>query len=230
MIWITGDTHGEFTRFASKNFPEGKTLTKDDCMIVLGDFGGIWDVNESQKEEQYWIDWLTQKPWTTLFLAGNHENYDRLNALPEARKFGSVVGKVNDSIFYLKSGEIYTIDNKKLFVFGGAKSEDKDQRIEYISWWKQEEPSCTEYDKGLDNLEKNNWQVDYILTHTAPYFIVKAIAGYLFGSAPYALTKYLDQIAAKANFRQWYIGHFHFENSFCNNKFNLIYKKIIKLD
>ena len=70
-IYITGDTHGDFRRFSADNFPEGKTLTKKDYVIICGDFGGIWDVKESSPQEKYWLDWLDRKPWTTLFVDGN---------------------------------------------------------------------------------------------------------------------------------------------------------------
>ena len=49
-IYITGDTHGDFRRFSADNFPEGKTLTKKDYVIICGDFGGIWDVKESSPQ------------------------------------------------------------------------------------------------------------------------------------------------------------------------------------
>lgn len=33
MIFITGDTHGNFTRFSTDIFPEQKDMTKDDYVI-----------------------------------------------------------------------------------------------------------------------------------------------------------------------------------------------------
>ena len=72
-IFITGDTHGDFTRFKKKIFYEQAELTKDDCVIIAGDFGGIWD---GSAEERHWLDWLEAKPFTTLFVSGNHENFD----------------------------------------------------------------------------------------------------------------------------------------------------------
>ena len=41
MIFITGDTHGDFTRFSSENFPEQKSMSTEDIAIVCGDFGGL---------------------------------------------------------------------------------------------------------------------------------------------------------------------------------------------
>ena len=50
MIFITGDTHGEIdiAKLNSKNFPQGNDLTKNDYVIILGDFGFIWK-NEPDK-------------------------------------------------------------------------------------------------------------------------------------------------------------------------------------
>ena len=39
MIYITGDTHGNFMRFSTDIFTEQKEMTKSDYIIVCGDFG-----------------------------------------------------------------------------------------------------------------------------------------------------------------------------------------------
>ena len=57
MIYIIGDTHAEFKyRFNTENFPEQKEMTKDDFVIICGDFGGVWEVQKESKEEKYWLD------------------------------------------------------------------------------------------------------------------------------------------------------------------------------
>ena len=75
MIFITGDCHGDYRRFRTDIFIEQKEMTKDDFVIVCGDFG-LWDESGEQK---YWRKWLSGKPFTTLWVDGNHENYDLLN-------------------------------------------------------------------------------------------------------------------------------------------------------
>ena len=47
-------------------------MNKDDYVIICGDFG-YWD---ESKEQKYWLKWLDGKPFTTLWVDGNHENYD----------------------------------------------------------------------------------------------------------------------------------------------------------
>ena len=41
-IFITGDTHGDFRRFRPDIFYEQEHMTKEDLVLVCGDFGGIW--------------------------------------------------------------------------------------------------------------------------------------------------------------------------------------------
>lgn len=75
-VYVTGDTHGDWmSRLKTSSFPEQKEMTKDDYVIILGDFG-LWD---NSKREKYNLDWLEDKPFTTLFVSGNHENYDILD-------------------------------------------------------------------------------------------------------------------------------------------------------
>ena len=80
MIYITGDCHREFSRFNTQNFPEQYEMTKEDYVIICGDFGGVWDYGKESKEEKHLLDWLDGKPFTTLFVSGNHEKFDRLDA------------------------------------------------------------------------------------------------------------------------------------------------------
>ena len=42
MIYVTGDCHGNFARFEQKHFSEQANMTKDDAVIIAGDFGGVW--------------------------------------------------------------------------------------------------------------------------------------------------------------------------------------------
>ena len=124
MIYITGDCHSDFTRFSTKKFPVQKDMTKNDYVIICGDFGGVWNYMYENTSEKYWLDWLNDKNFTTLFVDGNHENFTRLYEYPIKQWCGGKVHKIRDSVFHLMRGEIYNIDGKKFFTFGGASSHD----------------------------------------------------------------------------------------------------------
>jgi hypothetical protein len=227
-IFVCGDTHGgqanDLSKLTSRKFPQGKELTKDDYLIIAGDFGLIWD-NVPREEELYYTDWLADKPWTTLFVDGNHENFDRINKLPEIEKFGGKVGShYEGDIFHLKRGEIYTIGDKKIFTFGGGTSIDKANREIYISWWPQEDPSHFEFQYGMENLEKHNWKVDYVITHDCPTSIYHQ---FTFRKYQYEsqLQKYLEEIKTNLTFKKWYFGHYHEDTDF-GDKFSCLYHKV----
>lgn len=229
--FITGDIHGtnDIHRLSSKIFPTGKDLSKDDNLIISGDFGLIWD-QEQSNEEKYWLNWFQNKPWTTLFCCGNHENFERLSKLPIVEMFGGKVGKVNNSVYHLKRGEIYTINGQKIFVMGGGLSWDKKYRKEGISWWPEEQPSKEELDYAWSNLEKHNFTVDYVITHVAPYDIKDMLKmnKHDGGSKIDPLEYHLNDLRLKINFKKWYFGHMHDDDQPIE-KYICLYYKILKL-
>lgn len=85
MVYLTGDTHGDIDRFKHGKL---RWLGKRDTVVVLGDFGFVWD---DSKEEQKKLDWLRKRPYTLLFLDGSHENYDLLKQYPTEERFGGKV-------------------------------------------------------------------------------------------------------------------------------------------
>lgn len=133
MIYITGDLHADhgISKLDNKNFKKGLSLTKDDYLIITGDFGLVWD---KSKRQEYWRKWLNNKPYTTLFVDGNHECFDQLDAMPLVEWNGGKVHFVEDSIIHLTRGQIFNLQGKRFFTFGGADSIDKHSRLEGISW------------------------------------------------------------------------------------------------
>ena len=149
------DCHGDFTRFSNDNFPQGKNLTKEDYIIILGDCGLIWSQKED-KNEIYWKDWLENKPWTTLFIAGNHCNFDRLEQYPIEEWNGGRVSFLRPSVIYLQYGEIFDIAGKKILALGKAASHDTQHGIIDPADYSTRE----EMKQACRNLEKEHggWQ------------------------------------------------------------------------
>ena len=230
-IFVTGDIHGSqsIQKLSSRNWIEGRYLTKDDYLIILGDYGLIWH-NNYTKEEEYWTNWLNDKPWTTLVCMGNHENWPRVQALPIIPMFGSHVGVIATHIFHLIRSNIYDIINKKFFVMGGATSTDKLHRIEGISWWPEEIPSYVEFDKGLDNLNNCNNTIDYIIAHTAPQSVCDVYIEYLqifkYGG-PDCMEQYLQTVIENNSFKDFYFGHWHDEWDY--GKYHMRYDTITEI-
>lgn len=230
MIYIKGDLHADvdINDLSSSNFPEGKHLTKKDYVIICGDFGvGFFN--------KYHLEWLKNKKFTTLFIRGNHDNPELLNSLEEVEMFGSKVRKFYDSIYWLQDSEIYTIENQTFFCYGGALSIDKENRKIGINWWHDEVPGYQQFYKALENLEKVNNKVDYILTHTCPHSAIENLYESLKIKTIINLEpKFkdttcdaLDYFNENIVFKKWFFGHFH-EDILLDN-FISTYHKIHKL-
>jgi hypothetical protein len=156
-------------------------------------------------------------PFTTLFIDGNHENFNRLMRFPVESGYGGKVGVLRPSVLHLRQrGHVYTIDGRKIWCFGGGISVDKNYRSEGISWWSQEEPSTAEYCYGLNQLEKHNWEVDFVVTHAGPSGAVDAMGlpplRESFGDKVYEydpVSPYLEHVSRKLRFKKWFFGHYH---------------------
>ena len=252
MIYITGDTHAEYSRFNTKNFPEQQTMTRDDYVIVCGDFGGVWYDNAT---ERYWLNWLAEKNFTLLYVDGNHENFDRLNSVEfETVDFhGGKAHKIRDNIFHLMRGHVFNLHGKKFFAFGGASSHDIQDgildpanyasmhdcvqnyrvrtkcgqmlRINHLSWWKEELPNEEEMERGKSALLACGNKVDYVISHSLP----QNVCGYMGYFQGDAITEYFDHLVEYGlRFKEWHCGHFHREQKLLN-KYQIHYQNITKL-
>ncbi|MCM1168212.1 MAG: metallophosphoesterase [Ruminococcus sp.] len=216
MIYITGDTHGRAGEFLGRF---GDPPTADDTVIVAGDFGFIFNKNNTAG-----LDMLKKQPFTTAFVDGNHENFDELYKYPEERWNGGVIHRVADNIVHLTRGGLFTIEGRSFFTFGGAHSIDKAWRTENVSWWSAEMPSAEEYARGRETLSRCGFTVDYIVTHTCPESLSERVC-LRPNSADLELRKFLQEVADKTSFKRWYFGHYHGDMDM--GSFSLLYERAL---
>ena len=230
MIFVTGDTHGglDVRKLESKRFKEGKELTKDDYLIVLGDFG-VW----KNKKAQDFLVWINNKKWTTLFVEGNHEDYEYLKTFPLVDMFGNKVRKINDSIYQLLRGEVYNIDGYKVFSFGGARSVDRVTacRQEGVDWFKEEECTYEEENNALLNLTKINNEVDFIVSHTCSKSTLDFLSEiYTIPVESYdSQNKFFEELKSVVKYKHWFFGHMHRDMD-VNKKETVVYNKVINIE
>ena len=128
MIYVTGDTHGNVGRLSNKHWLAARSMTKDDFVIICGDFGLVWDYHGESSMESHSLDWLESRPFSTLFVDGNHENHKRLGEYPVETWNGGKVHKIRPSVIHLMRGQIYDLpfgdETRRIFTFGGARSHD----------------------------------------------------------------------------------------------------------
>lgn len=253
MIYFTGDTHGEFTRLSNRHMKsKGLKLTTDDYVIVCGDLGLCWAPGGTF---DYECKFFKGKPYTVLWVQGNHENYDMIREFAlEEWHGGKVRHIVRNKIILLERGQVFCIEGKTFFTFGGASSHDvgggifdrsdpdfrlkirqaKERNLPYRilgeSWWPEELPSKEEMSEGLANLGKAGNEVDYIITHCCSTRIQNVLdpgPGQLY--KPDVLTEYLDQLEGNVSFQHWYFGHYHADMRI-DSKHTLLYRGIVSLE
>lgn len=235
MIYITGDTHGEFGRFPDGDALYGqRRLLQRDYVIVCGDLGLCW-----AKDETFAINCerFGRMPYTILWVQGNHENYDMIAEYPiEEWHGGKVRHIVRNKVMLLERGQVFDIDGKSFFTFGGATSHDiqggvleRDDpfyeeikreaiaaelpfRILHESWWPEELPTKEEMAEGLQNLEKMGNEVDFIISHCASTRMQNIMnEKYWREYKPDVLTDYFDKVEELISYRHWFFGHYHLD-------------------
>lgn len=108
---------------------------------------------------------------------------------------------------------MFNLDGKKAIVMGGAYSIDKEMRLMYgYGWWADEQPSeeiKADVERQLDKLD---WKVDVVLSHTTP-LKYEPVEVFLKGVDQSGVDKsteiWLDGIEERLDYGKWYCGHYH---------------------
>jgi predicted phosphodiesterase len=245
MIIVTGDTHGDFSRLTNERFTDG--LTENDYIIVCGDFGLLWSKGDRYN---FWLEQLSSQKFNILWVDGNHENFDWIDSLKVEQWHGGNVHKIADNIIHLMRGQLFEIENKTFFTFGGGKSVDitgglldvndpkfydKAYRARRFglpfrvigeSWWEQEMPNDEEKETAIINLSKHDNYVDYIITHSLPTSLLSSVGHIMMLKMKGDdLTNYLDKLENTIKFKHWYCGHYH-TDSRLDDKHTVMYKSM----
>ena len=247
MVIATGDTHGDFRRFDTEHLPQQKDMNRGDCILICGDFGGVWALGDHDREN---LDFMERRPFTTLFIDGNHENFDALNEYPVDEWNGGKVHLIRPHVIHLMRGQIYRIEDHSFFTMGGGRSNDvrdgildpeepgfEDRywelrqkkamfRVKHLDWWEEEMPSQAEYAEAMENLARAENRVDFVITHCPPSSILDEMShGRLRHDE---LTDFLDQVRSRIQFRRWLFGHYHHILK-VNEQFSMLYGNFIQL-
>lgn len=219
-LFITGDIHGDIDidKLSHKSWRDGKRLGCGDILAICGDFGLVWS-DPPLPRHAWWLKWLCEKPWTTVFVDGNHENFDVLDAMPVERWSGGKVhvtcrGKDGDpKVVHLMRGQLFDLNGWRTFAFGGAQSHDIAYRLPRVSWWEQEMPATEEVAAAEAMLDEAGWSVDLVLTHCAPS---RCQSRMHMAFEPDRFTDDLQGIADQLDYKLWAFGHYHMDRTMGN--------------
>ena len=220
MIFITGDMHGDFSRFKA---PELKKLRKNDALIICGDFGFIW---EGGKKEKALLKKIGRLPYNVLFVEGCHDNYDLLEEYEISEWCGGKTRLISGRLRQLMRGQVYEIAEKTVFAFGGGQSDDGLDLVEGQNWWAREIPTEEELQEGIDNLEKCGGKVDFVVTYEPPSKLHDFINN---SGERNHINTYLNDIYEKLDFGGWFFGKLHL-NKLIPPKYNAVYDRVVMAD
>ena len=220
MVYVTGDTHGDFSRFQNSML---KKADANDIVIVCGDFGFFW--NDS-KQEQKFRKKLSELKYTVAFVDGCHENYDMLEKFPVKEWNGGQARVIAPNLVHLLRGEIYTICGKRFFTFGGGHSQDFEYRTAE-NWWEQEQPTYDEIIHAAENLKSYDNTVDYIITHEPPASLKDCLR--VDTMQRLEVHAFFEDLTQMCNFHQWYFGKCHL-NRYVPLKYYAVFDEIHPLN
>jgi predicted phosphodiesterase len=234
-IYVTGDIHGDYEVDKVFKWAEKECPTKNDYLIITGDFGLVFYGKYAKKykeKELPMLKKLNDMPFTTLFVDGNHENFDRLydtNEFPVEEWNGGSIARIMPNVIHLKRGQVFEINGNKFFTLGGALSLDRELRKPHISWWSQELLSYEELNLSFENLKKHNRKIDYVITHAGPRFFAKKIFESL--NLPFFAHDNteieLEELLRKVEYKHWYCGHYHYDFTYGN--ISTLYNNFVKI-
>ena len=227
-FYITGDKHRNFKNI--KRFCRDRNTKRKDVLIILGDAGLNYfeDYRDDKLKKE-----VSELNITLFCLHGNKENRPQNVGTYGVRNFCG--GKVYyepkyPNIFFAIDGEIYTFENKKYMVVGGAHSVDKIRCLEEEQpYWEDEMPDDATKAKVEERLTAENNHIYGMMTHTCP---IKYLPTEMFMSTrqnaeikrkpmcckPKKYFKpdidrstedWLGKIEEQLDYEVWYCGHYH---------------------
>lgn len=210
--YVTGDTHGVFSRF--KNLQDETKKDSNMGMIILGDagFNFFMDIRDNHIKNK--ID--KKYNFSIYCIRGNHEERPELVPGMELIYDENVGGIVYyepqfPKIKYFPSWGIYTFNGKKALILGGAYSVDKTWRIQNgYHWFQGEQMTYQEMEECMETVRGMHF--DFVLSHTCPlsWQPTDMFLGFVNQSTvDNSMERWMEQLKDMITFDTWLFGHYH---------------------
>lgn len=231
MKWyISGDTHGVFSKF--KVLPDNEPI----AVIVLGDCAVNWTLKPEQdrglKRKLHF--YFKNIQW--YLLRGNHDA--RPQDVPTMEEvYDELVDGVvyqepqYQNIHYFMDGGVYHIDGHRVLTIGGAYSVDKDWRLRRGAIWHANE-QLNEGERHSILSKVRGEDFDFVLTHTAPISWEPTdlfLNGLDQRTVDKTMELWLDKVRQSIHWKIWLFGHYH-SDRLERPRVQLMYNSIEQLD
>lgn len=176
MITLIGDVHGKYKRYHEII----REKDRHSHSIQIGDFGFDYETLTNVDSKNH------------VFVGGNHDNYDKVNSVPN----------------YLGDyGYVNNFNGVDFFFFRGAYSIDRQYRTIGVDWWEKEQLKTEDFIKARELYR--DIKPDLVLTHDCP----QSLYSYLLppGAKIYEnITSWaLEELFNIHQPKFWRFGHFH---------------------
>lgn len=232
MIYLTGDTHGSYSRIV--NFcNQIPSLSFDDVMIVMGDTGLNYYGDERDEKKKKKVS--AKLPLTMFFIHGNHDLRPiHISTYKQKIWRGGTVYYEDEfpNLLFAKDGEIFDFDDRKAIVIGGAYSIDKQYRLDNgYKWFEDEQPSTEIKAYTEQQLQKLGMKIDTVLSHTCPLKYEPTEAFFKSvnqNTVDKSTENWLDSLENKLDYAHWYCGHYHIDKTI--DRLRFLYKDIVSYE
>jgi len=209
---ITGDTHGDFTRF--KNYDKEIQNDENTAVVILGDAGLNWTLDEHDAQVKNFLS--KRYKFRIYCLRGNHEarpqNVPGMKLIYDYDICGEVYMQEKwPNIRFLKDWGIYRMGQHEVAIIGGAYSVDKWFRLDRGSIWYADE-QLTDEEMVKATADLTNAEVDFVFTHTCPICWEPSDLFLDFidqKRVDKSMELFLEEIAKCFDWKIWCFGHYH---------------------
>lgn len=210
---LTGDPHGNFTRF--RNYDLEVQKDPETAVIMLGDVGLNWTLTEDDNNMKNFLS--KRYAFRMYCLRGNHEARPSKVADMELVEDEDVKGEVYiqkrwPNIRYLKDYALYEFGGHRTFVIGGAYSVDKWYRLQNGYRWYDDEQLTSEERKACKRAVQEAGEVDFVFSHTCPLCWEPTdlfLSGLDQNTVDKTMERFLDSIVNEFQWKIWCFGHYH---------------------
>ena len=234
--FCTGDIHADLKSIERiKKFCINNNTTKEDLMILLGDVGANYYLDERDIKTK---EALASCPITFLCIHGNHEERPENICGYSIINYGGAPCYFQyeyPNILFPKDGVI-NINNYRCLILGGAYSLDKKVRIARGGDWKwfSSEQMSDNTKRYINSIISKDNSFDYIFSHTSPlnyepkYLFLSSVDQNTVDKSMEFFLQYVYDSINYEDLKKWYLGHYH-SDELLSEKIRLVFNDILEL-
>jgi len=210
-VYLMGDSHAD-TKFIARSI---YTAIDYEChyIVQLGDFGYWPRWADGQRFLESVSTLLVNNDINLVFVPGNHEDHDSLNALDGHRSPEGFV-RVLENLYTTTMVNNWSWGNTSFGALGGAFSIDYKQRTPSVDWFFDEQPTQAH----VDALQP----CDVLFSHEGPLALLKPLPDPILNDQATQPRLMIQQALTKTSPSIQFHGHWHLYKEYEYNEIQVV--------